>query len=183
MYSRGQTAAATSAALALAGMRNLPPLACGFDALIDDRFAATHPLSIAVAYAMQDAEADNLLDRRANMPKSGDLATLFRATQYLHTWRAAMQAACTHNPDPALPSFSVFLIEPGMWNRYSLGTGVRLALHTDGPPAGDPIVVTGECVLGAIAVGRIDIERAWRRGLIALEGPPALQDFLKGVAL
>lgn len=183
MDARGQNAVTAATTLALAGMGNLPALACGFDGLLDDGFAAAHPLSIAVACAIQDAEADNLLDRRASAPKSGDLATLFRATQYLHTWRFAMQAACTRNPDPALPSFSLFLIEPSMWNRYSLGAGVRLALHTDGPPAGDPIVVTGECVLGAITVGRIGIERAWQRGLIALDGPRELQDFLQRLAL
>lgn len=182
MRSREQNADATAAVLAMAGMHNLPALACGFDSLIDDTVASTYPLSMAVAFAIQDAEADNLLDRRMTAPKAGDLVALFRATQRLHEWRAAMQAERASNPEVAIPSFSLLLVEPGMWNRYSLGKEVRLALHTDGPPAGDPIVVTGESVLAAMAEGRLGVERAWRRGLIALEGPQELQRFLKNLA-
>lgn len=149
-----------------------PGAACGFHGSLGDGFSSQHPKSIDVAIALRDAADTNLLDKETVAPKAADLFAFHRAVSRLNHLRDALQGMTA---DMAIPSFSILLVESGMWSRYIVADGgIRFAAHTDAPTAGDPVVVTGNAVLAAIGAGRLTIQDAIRRGLIVVEGPPAL---------
>lgn len=151
-------------------------VACGFHGGLGDGFSAMHPKSMTVAFAISDAVDAKLLDRRIVAPKLVDMLGLHRATQRLERLRAELQSKA---PDTAVPVFSLLLIESGLWSRYTAdGGALRLVVHTEAPPAGEAVVVTGDAVLAAIVTGRLTVDDALRRGLIAVDGPQALAQAL-----
>lgn len=153
-----------------------PSAACGYHGTLGDGFSALHSSSINVAIAIRDAADENLLDREIVAPKLSDLLALHRATARLQRLRNALQST---SADMAVPSFSLLLVESGMWSRYLAEEGrLRLAAHTDAPPAGEAVVVTGNAVLAAIGAGRLTVEDAMHRGLIVVDGPPELAQAL-----
>jgi hypothetical protein len=80
--------------------------------------------------------------------------------------RAAQQRGVT------LPTFSLLLVEPALWSRFSAdASGVTVAIDTEAPPTGSPVVVTGAAVIAAIAAGRVSPKDAFRRGLIVVDAP------------
>lgn len=149
-----------------------PAASCGYHGALGDGFSALHPRSIGVAIAIREAADEHVLDRESVSPKLVDLLALHRATARLDRLRNSLQALTA---GMAIPSFSLLLVESGMWSRYVIeGDTIRLIAHVDAPPAGEPVVVTGNSVLIAIGAHRLTAEDAVRRGLIAVDGPPRL---------
>jgi hypothetical protein len=73
------------------------------------------------------------------------------------------------------PSFSLLLVEAGLWTRYVPDAeGVSIAVHASGPQPADALVFTGEAVIEAITGGRLSVNDAFRRGLIVIDGSPAV---------
>lgn len=149
-----------------------PGAACGFHGSLGDGFSPQHPKSIDVAIALREAADTNLLDKEAVAPRAADLFAFHRTVNRLNHLRDALQGTAV---DVAVPSFSILLVESGMWSRYTVADGgIRFFAHTDAPTASAPVVVTGNAVLAAIGAGRLTSQDAIRRGLIVVEGPPAL---------
>lgn len=149
-----------------------PGSACGFHGSLGDGFSSQHPKSIDVAIALRDAADTNLLDKETVAPRAADLFAFHRAVNRLNHLRDALQGTAI---DVAVPSFSILLVESGMWSRYTIADGgIRFFAHTDAPTASAPVVVTGNAVLAAIGAGRLTSQDAIRRGLIVVDGPPAL---------
>jgi hypothetical protein len=166
----GLAVVATLVALPAAGV------ACGYHGRLGDGFSPMHPRSIGVAFAISDAADEKLLDRQIVAPKLADMLALHRATQRLERLRAALQRVSAEAP---VPPFALLLVESGMWSRYALDNDrVRLAAHTEPPPAGEAAVVTGDAVLAAISAGRLTPKAALDRGLIAVDGPLTLARIL-----
>lgn len=162
---------ATSGIL-LAVATTYPSAACGYHGSLGDGFSASHPKSIDVAIAIRQAADDHLLDREILAPSVKDFLALHRATQRLKNLRDLLQP----RTDIALtPAFSVLLVESALWSRYSVkGDKLIVDVHTNAPSPGEPVLVTGSAVLTAINAGRMTLERAVHRGLIAIDGSPDL---------
>lgn len=153
-----------------------PGAACGYHGALGNGFSALHPRSVDVAIAIRQAVDENLLDGETVKPKLVDLFALSRATARLDRLRGALQPLAS---DMAMPSFSLLLVESGMWSRYVVEEGsVRLVAHIDAPSAGEAVVVTGNAVLIAISLGRLTVQDATHRGLIEIDGPPQLAQAL-----
>jgi hypothetical protein len=146
--------------------------ACGYHGLLGDGFSALHPRSIDVAIAISEAADENKLDREIVAPKFADFLALHRATRRLDRVREELQIVIAN---AAVPAFSLLLVESGVWSRYVAdGNTVRLVVHTDAPPAGEAVVVTGNAVLAAIIAGRVTVQDAMQRRLIVVDGPQEL---------
>ena len=165
------TVIASCLLLAVTGSTS-PGAACGFHGSLGDGFSSQHPKSIDVAIALREAADTDLLDKEAVAPRVADLFAFHRAVSRLNHLRDALQGTAS---DVVVPSFSILLVESGMWSRYTVADGgIRFFAHTDAPTASAPVVVTGNAVLTAIGAGRLTGQDAIRRGLIVVEGPPAL---------
>ena len=76
-------------------------------------------------------------------------------------------AVATGSAEP----FSLVLVGPGLWSHYH-GTpgGVVGEYHTDGPVAGQVVVLTHYAVLRMLLRGDLSVEQASDLGLIAFAG-------------
>jgi hypothetical protein len=101
-------------------------------------------------------------------PVLNDMLAYHRAVQRLQHLRRLFEAALQHRPD-APSAFSFLLVEPGLWTRYvRRAHDLWMTVHTEGPQAGEPVVLTAEVVLDAIGAGQISINNAIRRGLVVV---------------
>jgi hypothetical protein len=106
-----------------------------------------------------------------------------RAAERLQRLRGSLQRAAQER-GVTLPEFSLLLVEPGRWSRYAPGPdGVSVAIDTDPPPAGSAVFITGEAVIGAILAGRVSAKDAFRRGLIAVDGPAPVRAEAKALMI
>lgn len=128
--------------------------ACGCAALPDGLIAA-HPQSIPIAFAVRDAIDDGTFGPAPDIAKPGSAGSVLRLGG-LHRWLTGELNAAA----PATPPFALLLI----------GSGVT---HAPGPKPG-VIVVTHEAVLTAILDRRISFAVALDRGLLVLDGDPAV---------
>ena len=79
-----------------------------------------------------------------------------------------LRASASEMPPPA---FSLLLIEPMLWTRFTSDEGdAQVQVHVAGPQAGDLVVISGEEVIRAIANNALTIGEAYRSGLIRLYG-------------
>ncbi|MDH4612457.1 hypothetical protein [Pseudomonas sp. BN102] len=142
-----------------------PSLACGYDGMAVD-LATAHPASLPVALAIFDAYEARLLARP--IPLQGGFG-LRRAQVMLDKLRTALA------PITKGDSFSLLLVEPGLWARFD-GTGaeLRMTLHVPAPAEGETTVITGEGVLQALVQGKLGVDQALQAGLIQVLAP-ALQ--------
>ena len=68
-------------------------------------------------------------------------------------------------------SFSLVLVGPGLWSHYhAIPGGVVGEFHTDGPVAGQVVVLTHYAVLRMLLRGDLSVEQATGLGLIAFSG-------------
>ncbi len=80
-------------------------------------------------------------------------------------------------------AFTVVLIEPMLWARYTVSGGsVRTSVHVKGPENGDLVVVTAEAALKEIEVGRLTFQRAEELGLVRCYGDSAKSERLRALA-
>jgi hypothetical protein len=162
-----------------------PARACGFDGVLGDGFSATHPKSIAVAFAIRDAVEEGILDNTAVAPIVPGSAGYWRAAGRLARLNLLLSALDVGN----LPSsgISILLIDSGLWARSNPGRqGYVLEVHTPGAKAEDVVLVTAEPILAKILDGSLAVRTALDSGLLAIDGPadeitPMREAILKGL--
>jgi hypothetical protein len=159
------------AALHVAGQQQLK--ACGFDAPLGNSFSAMHPRSIAVAFAIRDAVDDKMVAKSVLDPIVPGAAGYWRAVRHL----IRLQGRLSEANESALAksiSISVLFIDSNLWSRFNpsqQGWGVQV--HTTGAQPRDVVMVTSESILASVLDGRLPIEAALDRGLIAIDGAAA----------
>lgn len=73
----------------------------------------------------------------------------------------------------ARPNLSIVLLGPMLWTRVEARDGtVAAKVHTDGPAAGDVVIVTDAPALQAIAGGNVGFAQALELWVMRLYGPP-----------
>lgn len=159
---RASTIVAGGLALLL-GSASLDLRACGYDGMAMD-LATAHPASLPVALAIFDAYQAKLLARP--IPLQGGFA-MRRAQMMLEKLRVTLA------PSAVGESFSLLLVEPGLWARFE-GTGaqLRVTLHVAVPAAGERLVITGEGVLLALVQGKLSVRQALDAGVLRLDPEP-----------
>lgn len=157
-----------AAALAFLSTALLLPAAgaCGLHASLPDGFKASHPASLPVSFALQDAYAAKRLTPAQALPAE---MALLRATHLVRRF-AAVLVETGHAPmAPGAGSVAVLLVEHGLWARYSQGAGgVQIDPHVEGPLEGEAVIVTGEAVLGAVLKGELRPQEARELGLMVV---------------
>jgi hypothetical protein len=81
-------------------------------------------------------------------------------------------------PDPSYDAdgfaFSLVLIEPMLWTRFSFDDGqVRTEIHVEGPQRGDLVVVSAEAAVRELVARRLTMSAAEQLGLVRFYGAPA----------
>jgi len=101
-------------------------------------------------------------------PVLTDMLAYHRAVQRLQHLRRSLERALQAGSD-APSAFSLLLVEQGLWTRYARRSQeLWMTVHTQGPQTGEPVVLTAEVVLDAIAAGQLSIKSAIRRGLVVV---------------
>lgn len=153
----------------LLGSASPAALACGYDGMAVD-LATAHPASLPVALAIFEAYQAKRIARP--IPLQGGFG-MRRALIMLEKLRIALAPGATGE------SFSLLLVEPGLWARFD-GTGAQLqvTLHVAAPAAGENAIITGEGVLLALEQGRLSAEQALQAGLIQVQAATAQHERL-----
>jgi hypothetical protein len=125
--------------------------------------------------------SSGLHDNGQLVPVLKDMFVYHCAVQRLQRLRQSIERVLHERPDtPA--AFSLLLIEHRIWTRYvRRAQDIWMTVLTEGPAAGEPIVLTGSVVLDAIATEQLSVARAFRRGLIVVKGPAAARQELKAL--
>jgi hypothetical protein len=144
-------------------------IGCGFHPALEVELENMYPGSLPVAVALRSAADRGVIDASAlEAPSKGvDLyADTVHRLQELRKILAASPAAAE------LPlSFSLGYVESQLWTRFSKSDGeIDVAVHTDGPTAGEAVVLTGEPVLTKVLTGRLTVEHALADGTILIDG-------------
>ena len=140
--------------------------ACNYDG--SPGAGPTYPRAAEVRAALQRPSNAQVLDKQLVSPSFVNMFGYHRAVRRLQRLREALERV---GGQAAGTSFSLLLVESGLWSRYSPDTeGVSIAVHTAGPQPADVVVLTGEAAIEAIASGRLSAEEALRLGLILIEG-------------
>jgi hypothetical protein len=148
--------------------------ACGYDGVSTAALAARYPRSSEVTAALRSASNAQELDRQLVAPTFVNMMGYHRAVGRLQRLRDSLERA-VHDQKLGGPSFSLLLVEAGLWTRYVPDAeGVSIAVHASGPQPADALVFTGEAVIEAITGGRLSVNDAFRRGLIVIDGSPAV---------
>ncbi len=149
-------------ALALSLMLLVPGAtrACSYDGLAVD-LSLAHPASLGVSLALQQAYESRRLARPLPLPGGFGMRRTLHQLEALRTRLPLLETG-----------FSLLLVEPGLWVRFS-GQGVTL--HAPPPRPGEALVVTGEGTLQALQAGKLDAQQAMREGLLHLEGTARAQ--------
>jgi hypothetical protein len=130
------------------------------------------PRAAEVVAAMRDPANIDVLQGRSAFAKRSGLVPFYRAVQKIQTLRETLEKAA-HEQRPDSSSFSLLLVEGGLWSRYVLSDGwVKVEVDTEGPRVAETTVTTGEAVIAAIASGRLSPSEAYERNLIVVDGAP-----------
>ncbi|MGB4074088.1 hypothetical protein [Pseudomonas sp.] len=153
----------TAGLVLLLGSASPSSQACGYDGMAMDLTTA-HPASLSVALAIFDAYQAKLLSKPIALQGGFGMR---RAQITLEKLRSALA------PIAMGGSFSLLLVEPGLWARFE-GTGaqLRVTLHVAAPAAGESVVITGEGVLLAMVRGQLSARQAMDAGLLRLDTEP-----------
>jgi len=146
-----------------------PAAACGYHGTIGNYLSVMHPSSLTVAVALRraaEAGTVDLLDLDAAIHRPG---MYLGAVRELQAFGSAL-ATVAGDSDSGL-TFSLGLVESGLWTRYEVTDGkVTVDLHNDGPHDDEAVLLTGEPVLADILNGSLSVERALANGLVLIEG-------------
>lgn len=139
--------------------------ACGFHGLLGSGFSAQYPGSIDVAIALREAADIGVIDPASLEPKKADLFAYHRAVQRLQK----LSGILANNDIAQTPTFSLLLVESALWSRYATDNGkTSVAVHTEGPTAGEAVILTGEAVIAALEAGKLSWREAIQRKLIVI---------------
>jgi hypothetical protein len=125
--------------------------------------------------------SSGLHDNGRLAPVLKDMFAYHCAVQRLQRLRQSIERALHDRPD-ASAAFSLLLVEQRIWTRYvRRAHDIWMTVLTEGPAAGEPIVLTGGVVLDAIGAGQLSVAKAFRRGLIVVKAPAAARQELKAL--
>jgi len=119
--------------------------------------------------ALRKAADSRVIDAAALEAMSTGTALYDDSVHRVQEFRKALAASPAAADLPA--SFSLGYVESQLWTRYSQVDGnIRVDIHTDGPVAGEAVVLTGEPVLTAVLVGSLSVDRALAEGMMPIDG-------------
>lgn len=145
-----------------------------------------YPGSFPVAVALRRAAENGVIEAPA-LAAPGKGSANYADTQHqLQSFKKVLAASPAAGELPA--SFSLGYVESQLWARYSRSDGnVRVDIHTDGPAAGEPVVLTGEPVLMQVLAGKLSVDRAVADGMLLIDGSErekiAISNVLKTVSM
>lgn len=149
---------------------SMPTHACGLEPHLNGGFTVSYPGSIEVAVAVAKARSEGLLPAATTVAIANDVRRQ-RLIADLQRLQTRLNKARSEVPSTNALPFSLVLVGPGLWSHFNITTGGVLAsYHTDGPLAGQAVVLTHESALRAMLSGSLSIERATELGLIAYSG-------------
>lgn len=130
-----------------------------------------YPNALHVIGALTQARMEGVVAPPSQAPAANDPF----GSQFRKTAQMLQQLGDTLDVDPGDElAFSMVLLEPMLWTRFSMRDGhVATSVHVNGPAAGDLVVITTEAVIREIADHRLTPERARQIGLIRIYGDPA----------
>jgi hypothetical protein len=161
------------APLALAGLVGVAAapaaIGCGFHPSLEVTLESMYPGSLPVAVALRRA-ADTGVISAAALEAPGNGTASYDDT--VHRLQEFRKILATSSAAAELPSsFSLGYVESQLWSRYSRSDGeVAVDVHTDGPTAGETVVLTGEPVLTEVLAGRLSVDRALADEMILIDG-------------
>src|SRR5262245_49028990 len=169
----------------LCGSPAPPAAACAFDSggagLVDGNFVAANPQASTVYFAIVDAVEQGVLDRAAFQPIAPGSSGYWRAVGRLNGLHRLLSAVSV--PQAASP-MSLQFIESNLWARFTPGPrGMDISVHTPGAGDGDVVILTSEPGLAAVLDGRLPVQVALDRGLIAVEGTNSTSDKVRELIL
>lgn len=183
MFRRLSPLTTAMAALCLLAESAPPAAACAFDGgaaagLFDGGFEARYPKSSTVYFAIVDAVEQGILDKSAFQPVTPGPAGYWKAVGRLDSMARRLSAvAARSHPEHAI---SVVLIESNLWARFEPGAqGYGMTAHVAGARQGDVVLVTSEGGIAAVLDGRLPVEVALDRGLIAIDAGPTAGEAIK----
>ncbi|UUY08294.1 hypothetical protein LRS11_21280 [Pseudomonas sp. J452] len=145
--------------------------ACSYDGLALD-LALAHPASLDVSLALHQAYQSKRLATPLLLPGGFGMR---RTLSMLEKLRVALA------PVVAGESFSLLLVEPGLWAHFDgSGAQLRVTLHVAAPGADDNAIITGEGVLQALVQGKLSAEQALQAGLLQVQAAPGQRERLSG---
>src|SRR5215470_12310640 len=173
----------TAALLALAGAAASRAMACAFDnggaGVFDGSFEAVRPKASVVYFAIVDAVEHGVLDRSAFQTIVPGPAGYWQAVGRINELHRRLAAAAG---EQAAPAMSLLFIESNLWARFEpTPQGLTLSVHTPRAGEGDVVVLTSEAGLAAVLDGRLPVDAALERGLIALDGEASTADRAKAL--
>ncbi|MCB1486757.1 MAG: hypothetical protein KDJ88_04765 [Bauldia sp.] len=162
--------------LALLAMAAAPvrSLACSFE---DPNGAAAQRVILSVVYpnalyvegAVYTALTEGIL-RPAHFAQPGDFFALDRIARNLRRFAGLLGSEAP----PDMPEFSMVLMGPVLWTRFSPGAdGIAAEPHVAGPLSGKVVVVSDAPVVAALVKGDLSGRSANEAGLLRYYGDAA----------
>jgi hypothetical protein len=148
--------------LTLALQAAAPAIACGLHGGGPD-LAIAHPRSLDLAFALSDAYRIAELQALEPVPP---ILQLMRSQKTLRTLLPRL-AELTPVPSQQRPTLALLLVESGLWSRVVWSEqGLSLQQHVAGPLPDEPVLLSSEAVLSAIAAEQLSPARASALGLL-----------------
>jgi hypothetical protein len=143
--------------------------ACAYHGAIANNLAL-HPAAVDVIMALQAAEDAGTLPPDSATRVQVSMVAYHQTVKGIERFRGMLERV--REARRSTPAFSLLLIDSALWSRLAPNSGgLTLAVHTDGPERGEPVVLTVGVVLQAVLDGRLAAADAINRGLIRVEAP------------
>jgi hypothetical protein len=144
-------------------------IGCGFHPALEVEFDDMYPGSLPVALALRKAADRGVIDAVALEAPSKGTALYVDTVHRLQELTKTLAASPSASELPS--SFSLGYVESSLWARFSQTDGkIRIEIHTDGPAAGEAVVLTGEPVVTDLMAGKLSVDRALADGMILIDG-------------
>jgi hypothetical protein len=144
-------------------------IGCGFHPSLEVELENMYPGSLPVAVALRKAADRGVIDAAALEAPSKGTALYVDTVRRLQDFTKTLTASLATAELPS--SFSLGYVESGLWARFAQTNGrIRIEIHTNGPAAGEAVVLTGEPVVADLLAGRLSVDRALADGIILIEG-------------
>ena len=144
-------------------------IGCGFHPSLEVELEDMYPGSLPVALALRKAADSGVIDAAALEAPSKGTALYVDTVHRLQELTKTLAALPSASELPS--SFSLGYVESRLWARFSQTDGkIRIEIHTDGPAAGEAVVLTGEPVVTDLMAGKLSVDRALADGMILIDG-------------
>jgi hypothetical protein len=140
----------------------------------------TYPNALYVQGALTQAHLNRIIEL-PTAPAAQDLfgSRLRQTAEMLKRFGAELQLDGARDF-----AFSLVLIEPMLWTRYTVSGGaVGTSVHVKGPEVGDLVVVSAEAALKEMVARRLTFQRAEELGLVRFYGDPANTGRLRSILI